>query len=387
MPKIAFKFRLWSNANQERELAIMRETHRRLYNRALAERQWFWDEWQISRPYQQQSAWLKSERLRNGYLARINFSSAQATLRRLDRSFQNFFRRVKAAEKPGYPRFKAQDRFESIEFPSYGDGIRLIGDRLRVQHVGTIRICLHRRLEGKIKTLTLKQEADKWYVIVVCEMPDYPALANINPPIGIDLGLGKFLATSDGEIVANPRFLKVALPALQRTSRAVSRKKLRGANRRKAVKTLRRAHARIANLRREHAHRVSNSFIARYGLIAIERLNIQGMVRNSRLSRAISDVGWSGFIAILKSKAARAAIEIREIDPKGTNQTCVCGASVPKTLRDRIHICPECGLTGDRDVVSAQVILQRALATAPGMGALSVIPAIAGLDKEAVYFS
>ncbi len=131
----AYKFRLWTNANQERELAIMLETHRRLYNSALAQREWFYNEWQISRSYEDQSGWFKDQREKNPYFERLNFSSAQGTLRRLDKAFQNFFRRVKAGEEPGYPRFKSADRFNSIPFPSHGDGIRLKDNRLRVQHV------------------------------------------------------------------------------------------------------------------------------------------------------------------------------------------------------------------------------------------------------------
>jgi putative transposase len=119
----AYKFRLWTNANQERELGIMLETHRRLYNAALGQRQWFYDEWQISRNYEDQSGWFKDEREDNRWFASINFSSAQATLRRLDKAFANFFRRVKAGEEPGYPRFKSADRFNSVLFPSHGDGM------------------------------------------------------------------------------------------------------------------------------------------------------------------------------------------------------------------------------------------------------------------------
>lgn len=92
------------------------------------------------------------------------------TLRRLDKAFANFFRRVKAGEEPGYPRFKSADRFNSVLFPSHGDGIRLKGNRLRVQHVGTIRVCLHREVEGKIKTLSLKREADKWFLVVASDI-------------------------------------------------------------------------------------------------------------------------------------------------------------------------------------------------------------------------
>src|SRR5882724_5414595 len=133
MPHKAYKFRLWTNATQESELSIMLETHRRLYNGALAQRQWFYQEWHISRTYEDQSGWFKNQRENNPWYARLNFCSGQATLRRLDKAFQNFFRRVKAGEEPGYPRYKSRDRFNSILFPKHGNGIKLTSNRLRVQ--------------------------------------------------------------------------------------------------------------------------------------------------------------------------------------------------------------------------------------------------------------
>src|SRR3954447_23063747 len=126
----------------------MLETHRRLYNSCLDERKSRYEAEKVTVKYAEQSARFKAERATNPYYARLNFSSAQATMRRLEKSFANFFRRLKTGEKPGYPRFKGRDFFNSVEFPTHGDGIRLIGSRLRVRHVGTIRVKLHRTIEG-----------------------------------------------------------------------------------------------------------------------------------------------------------------------------------------------------------------------------------------------
>src|SRR4030042_486959 len=146
----AYEFRLYPNRNQSRCLAEMLETHRRLYNAALEQRKTTWEAEGRSVKYTDQSSWFKEQRVANSWFARLNFSSAQATLRRLDKAFKAFFRRVKFGEKPGYPRFSSRDRFTSIEYPSHGDGIRLTGNRLRVQHAGVIRVCLHRPVEGNI---------------------------------------------------------------------------------------------------------------------------------------------------------------------------------------------------------------------------------------------
>ena len=380
----AYKFRLWTNANQERELEIMLETHRRLYNSALAQRQWFYDEWKISRSYADQSGWFKDERENNRWFAAINFSSAQATLRRLDKAFANFFRRVKAGEEPGYPRFKGRERFNSVLFPSHGDGIRLKGNKLRVQHVGTIRVCLHREVEGNIKTLSIKREADKWFLVVTSDMGEAATVGNILPSVGLDVGLTHFVTTSEGEKIDNPRYLKEELPELRRAQRSVSRKKKGGRNRKKAKRRVARIHARVANCRREHQHKVSNDLISRYGKIAVESLNVQGMVKNDRLARAISDVAWSSFVAVLTHKAERAGGKVVQVAPNNTSQLCsACDAKVPKTLGVRVHRCG-CGLVLDRDENAARNILERAW---PGTGQWSVTPPVGDVLQEAVCFS
>jgi putative transposase len=272
------------------------------------------------------------------------------------------------------------------EYGSHGDGARLKGNKLRVQHVGTIRACLHREVEGTIKTLSIKREVDKWFVVAFAEQPDPPKLGNINPAVGIDVGLEHFLSTSDGKHVENPRFLKEELPDMRRAGRAVSRKKKGGHNRRKAVKNLRRKHRRVANLRREYAYKVSNNLVGRYGKIAVERLNIHGMVGNGRLARSISDAGWSQFITTLKSKAERAGVEVVEVNPRGTSQECSnCGVTVQKSLSVRVHRC-DCGLVLQRDVNAARNICRRAFAES-GTGLWSVTLPLGGVLQEAVCFS
>src|SRR3954453_10025146 len=154
----AFRYRLYPNRNQLRELEITLESYGRLYNACLDERKARYQAEKVTVKYAAQSARFKAERATNPFYARLNFSSAQATMRRLDKAFAHFFRRVKAkAGKAGYPRFRGRDRYDSVEFPAHGDGIRLTGDRLRVQHVGTIRVKLHRTVEGTVKTVTLKR--------------------------------------------------------------------------------------------------------------------------------------------------------------------------------------------------------------------------------------
>jgi putative transposase len=282
-------------------------------------------------------------------------------MRRLDKSFANFFRRIKAGVEPGYPRFKGRDFFNSIEFPFHGNGIRLTGNRLRVQHVGTIRVKLHREVKGTIKTLSLKREAGKWYLVVSCDLGNIKIEPSANPPVGIDVGLEKFLVASDGKKEPNPRYLKEALPALRRKQRSLFRKKKGGQNRRKARKAIAKLHARVKNLRREHHHQTALKLVRRYGFIAAESLSIEKMRGNGRFARAISDVAWGNFLLTLRSKAESAGVAFVEVDARGTSQDCSgCGQVVRKDLSQRWHSC-ECGCSLDRDENAARNILARGL--------------------------
>ena len=382
----AFKFRLYPSANQARELGIMVETHRRLYNAALEQRKLAYETRGLSLNYYYQSNQLKELRAADPYQARTNFSSEQATLRRLDTSYQNFFRRCKQGSRvPGFPRFKGRDHFDSVTFPTYGDGIRLKDNRLRVQHVGTIRTKVHRAVEGAVKTASIKREADKWFVVLSCDLGDVVAPPSTLPAGGIDVGLEAFLTTSDGHRIENPRYQKAELPKLRRLQRATSRKKRGGRNRRKASRKVRVLHARVRNLRHEHHHQTALFLIRLYGLIGVEGLSVANMLKNHSLARAISDAGWAGFVNVLRCKAEKAGAEVVAVNPRGTSQECSgCGVDVSKKLAERWHTCPHCGLSLHRDENAAKNILARALLARTGPTDLKSNPA---LVREAVCFS
>lgn len=383
----SFKYRLWVNANQERELLIALETHRRLWNECLSLRQMAYEQYGASVSYVDCCRWFTHQRKTNPFYARLNVHCARATLRRLDKAFVAFFRRCQeGAAAPGYPRFKGRDCFNSFTYETdregFADGARLVGDRLRLQYVGTIRVKLHRPLEGKVKTITLKREADHWYVVLACELPDVQTAPSVNPPIDIDVGLTHFLTTSEGEHEPNPRYLKQELPELRRLQRAVSRKKTGSSNRRKAKRQVAKLHARVRSLRREQHHQVALKLVRRFGLVAVERLNVQGMLKNHCLARAIADAGWYGFGCILKHHASKAGVEVVEVDPRGTSQQCsTCGQEVRKTLSVRWHNCPHCGLSLDRDHNAALNILARGLVrTAPA--GLNVDPEVKRVPRS-----
>lgn len=359
----SYKYRLYPNRSQAQVLGAMLESHRRLYNLALRERRDVYEVEKRSVTYGEQSGRFKETRkVAPGFTA-LNFSSAQATLRRLDKAFRSFFRRVNSGEAPGYPRFKPEDRFRTVEFPSYGDGCRLketgSSARLYLQNIGHIKVKLHRPVEGIIKTVSVKRACRKWYVIFSCDLGNAPEASGDGSEVGIDLGLKAFIVTSDGESVEPPRYYRESQKKLRRAQRSVSRKKKGSGRRRKAREQVARLHEKTANQRRDFHHKQARRLVDTHGLIAHEALNIEGMAR-TRLAKATHDAGWASFLNILSYKAEEAGTRVVAVDPRNTTQWCsVCGAlpEIKKALSERVHECP-CGYVADRDVNAALNILR-----------------------------
>jgi putative transposase len=281
----------------------------------------------------------------------------------LKRAFDAFFRRLKAGEKPGYPRFKGQNRFDTVEYPSYGDGCKIKDDRLSLQYIGLLKVKWHRELAGKIKTVSIKREAGDWYVICSCDLGEVEVEPSTNPPVGIDLGLKSFLMTNEGEEVKPPKYYRCAQKALRRAGRKVARRKKGSKRRKKAVRLLQKQHRHIANQRRDFHHKTARSLVNRHGMIAHEDLNVAG-IGQTRLAKSTYDVGWSAFLSIMTHKAEEAGVQVIAVPPHNTTQRCSACERLPevkKTLADRVHVCPFCGYTADRDQNAAQNILKLGL--------------------------
>ena len=349
----AFLYRLYVNETQSDKLDNLLRLARQLYNAALQQRRDAWKYQHKSLNYYDQANQLKEVRNEIPEFAQLNFSAAQDMLRRLDKSFKAFFRRVKSGEVAGFPRFKGRDRFDSITFPTYGDGIKIKGGRLYVQNVGLLKIKIHRVLEGEINTVTIKRECGKWYAVFSNTVEIKP-LPVSDRTVGIDVGLTSFAVTSDGEYIENPRYLREAEAVLRVAQRSVSRKKKGSNNRRKAVRLLAKKHLRVKRQRADFAHKVADNLVKNYGRIAVEDLRIKNMVRNHHLALSISDAGWGQFLSILAYKAEYAGREFVQVNPNGTSQICSgCGATVKKSLSTRVHNCPACGLSLNRDFNAA----------------------------------
>ncbi|MGB9754695.1 RNA-guided endonuclease InsQ/TnpB family protein [Roseiflexus castenholzii] len=278
----------------------------------------------------------------------------------LDKAFQAFFRRVKAGETPGYPRFRGRNRFDSFGFKEYGNGFKADGRRLRLSGIGRVAVRWHRPLEGQIKTVRIRRRAGKWYACFACEAEATPLPAT-GREIGVDVGIASLITTSEGAKEPHPGWYRAAQRTLCVRQRRVARRKKGSASRRKAVLALQRQHERIANARKDHLKKPAHRLITQYDRIALEDLRITNMVRNRRLAKSILDAGWGCFVRHLTSKAAEAGRVVLLVDPRNTSKTCSrCGhIFATLSLSDRRIDCG-CGLSLDRDHNAAVNILKRA---------------------------
>lgn len=258
------------------------------------------------------------------------------------------------------------------------------GKFINLPKIGLVKLIQHRPLPDgfKIKTVTITRKVDGWYVVLSLEdasvpvlTPDAPALENT---IGIDVGLKSFLVDDSGNEVKVPQHYRKAEKHLKRLQRSLSRKK-KGSNcRKKAIKRVAKAHLKVANQRKDFHYKTAKKVLQQRKHVAHEKLNIKGLAK-SRLAKSVNDAGWGQFLQILSIKAERAGLLAIAVNPNGTSQNCSgCGTKVPKELKDRIHACPECGLTIDRDHNAARNIKYRAV----GHSVLK-----AHLTSEALFWS
>jgi len=359
--KKTFQFRIYPNKNQEVALNRTLSTCRRLYNDALAERKRQSELNELERSFGVYP-WGKSDWL--NYYDQANSLSGSKTefqkdvfsqvlqnvLKRVERSFKNFFNGY------GYPRFQGRDRYNSFTFPQ--SGFKIEDGKLNLSKIGNIKIVLHREIEGKIKTCTIKKDIDQWYVSFSIEI-DTPIIpVKIKTETGIDVGLSSLITMSNGCQIEPPEFLRKSEDKLTHEQKRLSRKKKRSQNRNKQRVIVAKVHRRIRNQRKDFAHKTSKKLVNEYDRIVFEDLQIQNMVKNHHLAKSISDAGWSQLINFTKTKAEYAGKTVELVNPRNTSQNCSgCHNPVPKDLSVRVHSCPFCGLVLDRDHNAAINIL------------------------------
>jgi len=356
--KKMYQFRIYPNGNSEVNSLRTLTTCRKLYNEKLAERKrqaelnrlrksfdvfpWGKPEWI---DYYEQKLDLTATK--TPFQKEVHSQVLQDVIKRVDRSFKNFYKGF------GYPRFQGRDRYNSFTYPQYG--FELKDGKLILSKIGTFKIVLHRPIEGKIKTCTIKKDIDQWYVSFACEI-DNSIPVEFKTKTGIDVGLIDLITLSNGEQIKPPKFLRESEDKLTQEQKRLSRKKLRSKNRNKQRVTVAKVHRRIRNQRKDFAHKLSRNLVDTYDSIKFEDLQIKNMVQNHCVAKSISDAGWYQLMQFTKTKAEYAGKIVEFVNPAGTSQNCICGFSVPKDLSVRTHSCPSCGLVMGRDQVSAKLI-------------------------------
>jgi putative transposase len=285
---------------------------------------------------------------------------------RLDKAFQGFFRRCKSGENPGFPRFRGSHRYNSFCYPQ--SGFSIVGTQVKLSKIGSVRVKMHRPIEGEVKTCTIsKTSTGKWYVSFSCEIETKPLPPN-EKSVGIDVGIEHFAVLSSGQEISNPRFFQKGQKDLAKAQRKLSQAEKGSKERIKRRKASAKIHERIRNQRMDFCHKESRKIVDQYQFICVEDLDIKKMVEGSHLAKDITDVSWNQFRQFLTYKAEEAGRKLGLVNPAYTTQTCSqCKHREVKKLSERMHSCCVCGYTATRDFNAAQNILALGL---DGLGAI-----------------
>jgi len=356
-----YRYRLMPTKTQEKILSRQLDLCRWVYNDALAYRKNAWEtEHRQVKHFETQDR-LPQLKIEHPELREVHSHVLQNVTMRVELAFKAFFRRVKSGENPGYPRFKGYGRYDSLTYTE--SGFKLVDNVLHLSKIGDIKIKLHRAIKGNITRLTVRKSATgKWYVSFLTDSNDKNQLPPSNGVVGIDVGISTFAMLSDGSKINNPKFIRSDEKALAKAQRKLSKQPKGTILRKKARKVVSHIHERIANRREDFIHKTSRKLVNTYGTICFEDLNINNMVKNHCLAKSIMDCSWGKLVQYTSYKAADAGRTVVLVDPRNTSKMCSdCGNLVEKDLSGRVHVCPYCGLTLDRDLNAAKNILRLGL--------------------------
>jgi len=355
----AYRFRVYPNRLQLREMCRHLELSRILWNDLLAKTK--------ERYGKEKKFYSKSELQAMSKGGELYSQASQGISHRLHKAIWVKINMKKRSLKCGFPRFKKFGQLKSLYYPQFGFKI---GDKLKVTPFGEMKIKQHREMEGRVKTLTLKREpSGKWFAVFMTDAQLSNNLKVGSGSVGIDLGLKTFATLSDGNVIDNQRFFKRYEAKLVSEQRKLSRKASGSNNRQNARLKVARIHEKVANSRLDFMHKTANGLIRNYSFIALERLNVSNMSQG-RLGKSVNDASWSAFTRILRYKAESAGCAVVFVDSANTTRECSkCGKIVKKRLYDRVHSCPDCGLVIDRDLNASRNILARATVGQAGSNA------------------
>ncbi len=370
----AYKFRLYPDSKRQTEIDLQLNLSKNLYNKLLEKSK---EEYAKNKNFgikrSSFNKMMKEAILENKDFLKIYSQTRQEIRDRVIKAYQNFFRRCKEKkngkkQKAGFPRFRSMDRYKSITYPQDNGSFSIEKGRLRVSRIGTMKIELHRQVEGTIKTLTIKKEAGNYYAIFTAIKEIEPQKIKDANPIGIDVGLKTFAVLSDGTKINKPNFRKNQEKHIAKWQRIVARRK-KGSRRRQIAKEKMNREYEVANNQtNDYLHKITDKLVnSGYTSFAVEKLQIQNMAKRHGLAKSINYASWNRFFQLLSYKAESAGMKVTEVDPRNTSKMCSnCGNIQTMPLSKRIYICEGCGMQEDRDINASMNILKRATAGLAG---------------------
>lgn len=297
-----FRYRLYPTKEQKKNLNRTLELCRWTFNETLALRKNAWESEQKNINYYDSKKMIPVWKKEKPELKTVHSQVLQEVIKRVDLAFQAFFRRVKAGETPGYPRFKGYGRYDSITYTQ--SGFELNSNKLWISKIGDVKIKLHRSFDGEIQRLNIrKMPTGKWFVSFLIKTESESLFPKTGLSVGIDVGISSFLTFSDGQQIQNPRFFVTDEKKLVKAQRKLSKAEKGTIARKKALKIVQHLHERISNKREDFIQKISLNLVKDYDLITFEDLNVKGMIQSHNLAKHIADVAWSKLITITTYKA------------------------------------------------------------------------------------
>jgi putative transposase len=349
-----YKYRLYPSKNQVNLFNNILQICKKLYNSQIEYERYIYAKEKRFANTLELNNLLPDLKITNPEFKEVYAQVLQNVNDRITKAFKKFFGRVQKGEKAGYPRFKSI--CHSFTYPQLGFKLT---NKLKLGKIGEIPIKFHREIKGKIKTLTiLKTNTNKWFACFCVEQDIKPKKRG-NKSIGVDLGISNFATLTNNQTIENPKHLKNLLNKLKQVSKQFSKKQKGSKNKNKARLRLAKLYERIHNQRLDFLHKTTRNLVNNYDCIALEDLKPSKM-KNKYLQLSINDASWYKFRQLLSYKAEEAGVRLEFVNPRNTSQRCSkCKKIVKKKLSERIHICPYCNLSIDRDLNASINILNK----------------------------